>query len=84
MPDELWIRCPRLGGEVPFSYCLKEAGELPCHRTLVCWQPFFPVEAWLKERLSADQWELCFSRTQREKMVSLVELIEKAKDGQRE
>jgi hypothetical protein len=29
---ELIMRCPRLGGEVPFSYCEREAGDLPCRQ----------------------------------------------------
>ena len=29
---DLVMRCPRLGGEVPFSYCEREAGDLPCRQ----------------------------------------------------
>jgi hypothetical protein len=77
--EELWMRCPRLGGEAPFTYCLQEAGELPCHRIVVCWQPFFPVEACLRKMLSPEKWEEFTARKPKEKIASLVELIEEAK-----
>ncbi len=55
--EGLWIRCPRLGGEAPFTYCMQEAGDLPCHRIIVCWQAYFPVEAYLRKKLSPQKWE---------------------------
>jgi hypothetical protein len=77
--EELWIRCPRLGGEAPFTYCLQEAGDLPCHRIVVCWQPFFPVESCLRKMLSPEKWEEFTARKPKEKIVSLLELLEEAK-----
>jgi hypothetical protein len=77
--NHLGIRCPRLGHEVFFSYCRREAGELPCHRTIICWQSFFPVEAHLKEVLPADQWEIFSSQGPGDKMTTLINLIEQAK-----
>ena len=47
--DDLIARCPRLGHEVPFSYCEKEAGALPCRQVVRCWEARFPVEAHLRE-----------------------------------
>ena len=73
------MRCPRLGGETPFTYCLHEAGELPCHRIIVCWQTFFPVEAYLRKMLSPQKWEEFTDRKPKEKIASLLELIEEAK-----
>jgi hypothetical protein len=77
--EHLEIRCPKLGGEVTFAYCLVEGGDLPCSRTIVCWQHYFPVEIHLRAKLTPEQWDRCFSQTPKEKMVSLVELIEAAK-----
>jgi hypothetical protein len=77
--DHLEIRCPRLGGEVVFSYCKKEKGDLPCSRIIVCWHPHFPVEAYLRKRLSESEWDCCFNQPPKEKMSSLIELIEAAK-----
>lgn len=77
--EDLWIRCPRLGGEAPFRYCMQEAGNLPCHRIIVCWQAFFPIEAYLRKTLSPQQWEEFSNRKPKEKIASLLELIEEAK-----
>ncbi len=79
MSNQLEIRCPKLGGEVTFAYCLVEGGDLPCPRTIVCWQPYFPVEDYLRAKLTQEQWDRCFSQAPKEKIVSLVELIEAAK-----
>jgi len=77
--DHLEIRCPRLGHELCFSYCRKESGELPCHRMVECWSPFFPVEAYLKEFLPSAAGD-CFSRRGAvDKMTTLIDLIEQAK-----
>jgi hypothetical protein len=77
--EELIIRCPRLGGEAPFTYCLQEAGDLPCHRIVFCWQAFFPIEEYLRKTLSPQRWEKFKDRKPKEKIVSLLELIEEAK-----
>jgi hypothetical protein len=73
------IRCPKLGNEVTFAYCLEEQGNLPCSRVVRCWQGRFAVEAYLKERLSQDEWNACFNQIPRDKVTTLVELIEAAK-----
>jgi hypothetical protein len=79
MVDHLEIRCPKLGGQVTFAYCRREAGTIPCQRTIVCWQRIFPVEAFLKSILSEDDWERWVSQNPKEKMTTLLELIEEAK-----
>ena len=79
----LELRCPKLGGEVTFAYCLVEGGDLPCSRTIACWQQYFPVETHLRAKLTQEQWDRCFGKTPKEKMVSLVELIEAAKKRQK-
>lgn len=76
--DQLWIRCPRLGGETVFSYCLREAGDLPCHRIIACWQVYFPIEKYLKDRFTPQQWEEFQGRRPKEKLSSLLELIDEA------
>ena len=78
----LELRCPRLGGEVTFSYCEVEGRDLPCPRTIACWQEYFPVESYLREKLTPEQWDRCFNQEPKEKIVSLVELIEAAKKRQ--
>jgi len=77
--DHLEIRCPRLGGEVTFSYCEKEQGDLPCARIIACWQPYFPVEFYLRRRLTETEWHRCFHQSPKDKVTTLIELIEAAK-----
>ena len=77
--DHLEIRCPRLGGEVAFSYCRKEGGDLPCPRIIICWQLYFPVEIYLRKHLTEGEWDRCFNRPPKTKMTTLIELIEEAK-----
>ena len=79
--EQLWTRCPRLGGEAPFTYCLREAGDLPCHRIVICWQPLFPVEEYLRKTLSPQRWKEFADRKPQEKIVSLIDLIEEAQKG---
>jgi hypothetical protein len=79
MYDHLQIRCPRLGGQVTFAYCRQEGGSLPCQRTVFCWQQRFPVEDFLKSMLNEDQWNRWNNQSPKEKMTSLIELIEGAR-----
>jgi len=75
----LIIRCPRLGGEVPFAYCEKEGGDLPCRLSVSCWERLFPVEDYLRETLSADAWTLLNSQSPKDKLTSILDIVEKAK-----
>jgi len=76
--DSFQIRCPRLGQQIHFSYCRKENMGIPCFKTLDCWHIYFRVVAHLKKELSEDEWQKAFEKPATPKMVSLVELIEKA------
>lgn len=77
--DHKEMRCPRLGGEVQFSYCRRESGNLPCPRIMVCWQAFLPVEQFLMENMAPEDWEQ-FSRQQpKDKVTTLLDLIEATK-----
>ena len=78
--DHLEIRCPRLGGEVTFAYCRKEAIDLPCARIIYCWGVVFPVEAYLRESLGEKKWEMVCRQTPRDKVVTLVDLAQTAKN----
>ena len=52
---------------------------LPCFKTLDCWFQYFPVEAYLKEILSQEEWEKVFAGKSKTKVQSLIDLIEDAK-----
>jgi hypothetical protein len=45
----------------------------------MCWHPFFPVEKHLRENMTAELWERFVSRVPKDKITTLLELIEDAK-----
>jgi hypothetical protein len=73
------IRCPRLGDEITFSYCLQESGELPCARIVRCWSSRFDVEFFLKQTMAPEKWDLFANSRHPDKVTSLIEMIEAAK-----
>lgn len=77
--DDYSIRCPRLGHQIFFSYCVHENGRLPCFKILDCWHSYFQVEKYLKENLTIEEWEKAFAKPGKPKILTLFELIEKAK-----
>jgi hypothetical protein len=77
--DQLELRCSRLGTEVKFSYCRQEGGEFPCLRIIGCWYPFFPIEQYLKETMDAESWNAFVVRMPKDKITTLIELVEAAK-----
>ena len=81
MSDEPLMRCPRLGGQVTLCYCLREGGALPCRRILLCWEPFFPIEEALREKLTSRQWDRCFGEQPAGKIATLIECLEEAQKG---
>jgi hypothetical protein len=77
--DSKLIRCPKLGDEMTFVYCLQESGDLPCVRIIQCWQAAFDVAALLKEHLTSGQWERFTWAQPKDKVINLIEIIETAK-----
>jgi hypothetical protein len=77
--DEREIRCPKLGHELTFAYCRREADNLPCPRIIRCWESLFPVESFLRDTLDAETWDAFCRQAPPDKMTSLLDLIEKAK-----
>ncbi|MEW6442330.1 MAG: hypothetical protein AB1640_15440 [bacterium] len=49
--------CPRLGGPVPFRYCLKPAQPQACFKILDCWWQIFDVVTYLREHLEPPELE---------------------------
>tara|TARA_B100001971_G_C18222794_1_gene558324 strand:- start:138 stop:416 length:279 start_codon:yes stop_codon:yes gene_type:complete len=78
-PDTEKIRCPRLGHQIPFSYCRRENQGLPCFKTADCWHSHFPVVEYLRKELTPEQWKTVFMNRPKQKMLSLLDLIEQAK-----
>jgi hypothetical protein len=84
-PDDAYqIRCPRLGHQISFTYCRSENRGLPCFKTLDCWYDHFLVEVHLRAALSPDEWKRAFEVPPKPKMLSLLELIEQAKQRNKE
>ncbi len=76
--DARSIRCPRLGHDVPFSYCRAPASDTPCPGMLGCWANALDVEAYLREHYGEAVIEK-LRQPRPDKVVTLVELIEQAK-----
>jgi hypothetical protein len=78
------IRCPRLGGPITFEYCRVENQGQSCGRALTCWSFYFDVEAYFRSRMSPEQFEACFNGQIKPKVVTLIELIERARKNMEE
>ena len=77
--DHKLIRCPKLGDEMTFGYCLQESGELPCTRIVRCWSSFFDVESLLKKKLTPEKMNAFINSQPKDKVSSLIELVAAAK-----
>jgi len=73
------VRCPRLGDEIAFSYCMQESGELPCSRIISCWSSVFDVERFLHKNMSEQHWQKFNNALPKDKVTSLIEIIEAVK-----
>ena len=76
-------RCPRLGGPVPFKYCMFAGEEnQPCFKVIDCWWETFDIVRYLKDKLTEDQFIRLRDSRPGPKIASLVELIEKTNTRQ--
>ena len=73
------VRCPRLGDEMAFSYCLQESGALPCSRLVSCWSAVFDVESFLHKNITAQDQDSYRKVQPKDKVTTLIEIIEAAK-----
>ena len=79
--DLLERRCPRLGGPVLFSYCKTSVDNHSiCWKIFDCWWECFDVVGYLKKSLPEDKFKNLANSKPKQKIVSLVELIEQAKN----
>jgi hypothetical protein len=67
-----------LGHEVRFTYCLAPASKLPCRRVLDCWWETFDIKSFVRAHYTEEEIQEILA-PRKEKLLSLVELIEKAK-----
>ena len=82
--DELVIRCPQLGGEVPFRYCRTVQENLPCRRVMVCWEFRIEISKFLSQNYSADEIQHALAPPAKTRLDTILELIEKAKQTKQE
>ena len=82
-PEELESRCPRLGGTVPFRYCMAPAEPTACPKILDCWWEVFDVTSYLKARLSEEDFlRVVNNRKPPSRMNTILDLVEKFKKGE--
>ena len=77
--DALIIRCPQLGGEVPFRYCRTVNQDLPCRRMMVCWEFRLEMPKFLREHYSMDQIQCALTPPNQTRLDTILEIVEKAK-----
>jgi hypothetical protein len=82
--DALIIRCPQLGGEVPFQYCRTVSEDFPCQRIMVCWEFRIEIPKFLREHYSMDQIQHALAPSTKTRLDTILELIEKAKETKEE
>jgi hypothetical protein len=82
--DTLIVRCPMLGGEVPFQYCRTVNENLPCRKIIVCWEFRIQIGKFLNEHYSMDEIQRALAPPSKTRVETILELIEKAKKTKEE
>jgi hypothetical protein len=77
--DALIIRCPQLGGEVPFKYCRTLNEDFPCRKIMVCWEFRIEISKFLGEHYSIDQIQCALAPPTKTRLDTILDIIEKAK-----
>ena len=77
--DKRQMRCKRLGHIVTFHYCRTQEGATICPAILDCWWESFDVRGFLKEHLDPEQFAKLEERQPPSKVLTLLEMIEKAR-----
>ena len=80
LDKEIHWHCPKLGGEVPFRYCRTLTEGMPCARIIVCWEPFLDVRTFIETHYDLGKLQALWSEPPKDKIVSLLDLIQKAKN----
>lgn len=79
-PKDLETRCPRLGGTVPFRYCMAPGEPTPCYKIVDCWWETLDVIPYLKANLPEETFErLLGDRDPPNRLNTILELVEKFK-----
>ncbi len=80
-PEEMQRRCPRLGHDVKFSYCLVcgDDGDL-CKGIANCWWEYFDVVRYLEDNYPKETVANLLNPRPKGKIAGILELIERAKN----
>ena len=82
--DSLIIRCPSLGGEVPFQYCRKMNQGVPCRRLPLCWAERLDIIGYIKGFYSNEEIETVFFHTGTGRLGQIFENLERVERMKKE
>jgi len=82
--DHLIVRCPWLGGEVPFSYCRKQGAGTPCPRLPGCWMDRVDIKSYLKSFFSHEEIAAFFQQIPQGRMDTFLLSLERVSNMQKE
>ena len=75
--------CRMLGHILTFKYCRTMKEGLPCGRILDCWFELIAIEEFIEENYSDNEKKIIFEPP-KQKMISLLEILEKRKNNKQE
>ncbi|MEA1928515.1 MAG: hypothetical protein U9N73_09935, partial [Candidatus Auribacterota bacterium] len=81
--DKEEIYCRKLGHHLAFKYCRTEREGFPCSKILDCWFERFPVEEFVRKNYSEAE-VAAINAPPRPKVATLFDLIEKAKNREKQ
>ena len=76
--DNEKMYCRMLGHHITFSYCRAPGSKRPCRKIFDCWYNTFDITQFMQEHFSDEEIKAILAPP-KDKMVSLIELIEQAK-----
>lgn len=78
--DEQFLRCPLLGGEVPFSYCRRVNDGGPCRRMPFCWGDRIDIAGYIEGFYSQDEIQRFFLQDGPGRLGRIMENLRRVKD----
>ena len=82
--DCLIIRCPSLGGEVPFQYCRKINQGSPCRKLPVCWAEKIDIFEYIQKFYSSEEIDKFFIRSGHSRLDQIFENLERVERMKKE
>ena len=76
--DHIVKRCPRLGHDVPFSYCRKPGDDTPCNGMYDCWWETVDINAFMANHYPPEVIAKV-TTPRKPKTHSLLEIIQEAR-----